>query len=171
MLYTDYVIIINIAANHLQLCVIVQGLYQVELRLLGYENPTQTSCGNSGHRRCCDSTGTSGCTEWRRCDSYFTYCLRSFGNESSQEGGCFDTNEKMISSINTDDRDDESIDFSQSTVLGLDNPFHLQGLSNDYTVSSLVLLSVYVARTIFVVVQYIIVAIDSLNSVCEQNNQ
>ena len=30
---------------------------------------------------------------------------------------------------------EESIDFTQDIVLGLDNPFHLQGLTNDYTVS------------------------------------
>ena len=113
----------------------------MEVRLLGYENPTQTSLRNSGQRRCCDidNLDTSVCI--RGCDSYFTYCLRPFGDEDSREGGCSDSNERMISSINTDDN--ESIDFTQNRVLGLDNPFHLQGLNNDYTVSSLVLLYYY----------------------------
>ena len=60
----------------------------------------------------------------------FTYCLRAFGNQSSQEGGCSDPNERMRSGPNWDDG---SIDFTQDKVLGLDNPFHLQGLSNATT--------------------------------------
>ena len=71
----------------------------------------------------------------RRCDSFFTYCLRAFGDEDSQEGGCSDPNERMISSTNWDDG---SIDFTQDTVLHLNNPFYLHGLRSDYTVSCLV---------------------------------
>ena len=110
----------------------------MEVRLLGYQNPTQTRFRDSGERRCCDGGDSSGCTEgFRRCDSRFTYCLRAFGNQSSQEGGCSDPNERMRSGPNWDDG---SINFTQDKVLGLDNPFHLQGLSNNYTVSCLVLL-------------------------------
>ena len=107
----------------------------MEVKLLGYQNPTQTSFSDSGQRRCCDIHSNSGCAEGQ-CDSFFTYCLRAFGDDDSQEGGC-SNRERMTSDINGDD---ESIDFSRNRVLGLDNPFHLQGFSNDYTVSCLVLL-------------------------------
>ena len=128
--------------NHLQLCVIVQGLYQMEVRLLGYQNPTHTcqDCpvpsDSNGRRRCCDGSSdvTSECDlDYRPCDSYFKYCLRSFGDESAS---C-SNHQKMISSVN---RNDQSIDFSKNIVLGLDNPFRLPGLTDDYTVSSLVVL-------------------------------
>ena len=120
----------------------------MEVRLLGYQNPTGT-CQEcpliNEQRRCCDREDTSGCTMGnRRCDSFFTYCLRSFGNEDSQEGGCSDR-ESMRSDTNQDD--DDPIDFFQAIkVLNLDNPFHLQGLTSDYTVSYLVLLKCFVAH-------------------------
>ena len=79
----------------------------MEVRLLGYQNPTQTSLNNDGQRRCCDIDSTSECAEGQ-CDSYFIYCLRPFGDEDSQEGGCSDSNERMISNTN---RNDGSIDF------------------------------------------------------------
>ena len=135
---------LNVALSELlsllQLCVIVEGLYQVEVRLLGYENPTGRcqACQVllNGIRSCCDDFGKSdGCTDDdRECDSYFTYCLRPFGSQDSQEGGCsnLDNSERMTSNVSSDDG---SIDFTQDIVLGLDNPFHLQGLTNDYTVS------------------------------------
>ena len=131
----------SVFLNHVQLCVIVQGDYQVEVRLLGYENPTQTcqEClRNDRQRRCCDSNNlaTRGCSDGSRCDSYFIYCLRAFDDEDSREGGCSDR-ERMTSGRNWGDG---SIDFTQDTVLGLDNPFYLQGLRSDYMVSALVLL-------------------------------
>ena len=112
----------------------------MEVRLLDYENPTQRCQGcrflDSGFRSCCDDFSRSDrCTDGdRECDSYFTYCLRPFNFLDSQEGGCsdLDSSERMTSSVNSNDR---SIDFTQDIVLGLDNPFHLQGLTNDYTVS------------------------------------
>ena len=106
------------------------------MRLLGYQNPTQRcrECPlRNGFRSCCDNHTISDSCSGLECDSFFTYCLRAFGDEDSQEGGCSDSNERVISSINTNDG--ESIDFTQDTVLGLDNPFHLQGLRNDYAVS------------------------------------
>ena len=60
-----------------------------------------------------------------QCDSFFIYCLRLFGDEDSQEGGCSDTNKIMRSGTIWNDG---SIDFTQDTVLRLNNPFHLQGL-------------------------------------------
>ena len=106
----------------------------MEVRLLGYENPTQRcrECRLINNlRSCCDDFSRNDqCTEGdRECDSYFIYCLRPFGTSNAQEGGCSNF-EKMVSSVHTDDG---MIDFSQSEVLGLDNPLHLRGLRDDYT--------------------------------------
>ena len=98
----------------------------VEVRLFGYENPTGR-CEECPRRfttlpkRCCDDFDRdSNCDEDdRECDSYFTYCLRPFNTTFS---GC-STYETMTSTVNTDDG---PLDFSQSTVLGLHNPFQLQ---------------------------------------------
>ena len=126
--------------NRLQMFVIVQGLYQVEVRLLGYENPTQRcqGCrvfGSQRVRSCCDDFSRSTrCDGDRKCDSYFIYCLRPL---QSQEGSCSNSDRTVTSAVNTDD---EMIDFSQSKVLGLNNSFQLQGLTEDYRVS---LLAVY----------------------------
>ena len=121
--------------THSQMCVIVQGLYLVEVRLLGYENPTQRCLSNGGQRlSCCDDFRRQDrCTDGdRECDSYFIYCLRAFQTRDSQEGGCPNSDRTVTSDVNTDDG---MIDFSQSTVLGLNNPFQLQGLTEDYRVS------------------------------------
>ena len=119
------------------MCVIVKGLYHVEVKLLGYENPTQRcqECRlSNGLRSCCDDFSRNDrCTDDdRECDSYFIYCLRPFETSNTREGGCSNFHEKMISGVNTDDNQ-SGIDFSQSKVLGLDNPLHLHGLTDDYT--------------------------------------
>ena len=123
--------------NRLQMFVIVQGLYQVEVRLLGYENPTQRCQGcrvfGSGVRSCCDDFSRSTrCVGDRKCDSYFIYCLRAFQTRDSQEGGCPNSDGTVTSAVNTDDG---MIDFSQDIILGLENSFQFQGLTKDYTVS------------------------------------
>ena len=132
--------------NHLQMCVIVQGLYLVEVRLLGYENPTG-KCQDCWKRfngqwrwRCCDDFERSNqCTDGdRECDSYFIYCLRPFQTRDSREGGCSNSDKTVTSTVNTDDG---MIDFSQSEVLGLNNPFQLQGLTEDYEVRHLTLIN------------------------------
>ena len=61
--------------------------------------------------------------------SYFIYCLRTIGS-SGRNCSYFGT---RMSFANTDDR---PIDFTnQRSVLGLDNPFQLQGLTDTYSVS------------------------------------
>ena len=123
------------------MCVIVQGLYQVEVRLLGYENPTQRCLSNGGQRlSCCDDFNRQDrCTDGdRECDSYFIYCLRPFQTQGSQEGGCSNSDRAERSAVNVDDG---MIDFSQTEVLGLNNPFQLQGLTDDYRVSYLTLVN------------------------------
>ena len=111
---------------------LVEGRYLVEVRLNGYTNPTGRcpSC-----QSCCDGPVTV-CTGSRLCDSYFTYCLRPFGDARQHPVGCTrSSNEyRNISSINIDDG---PLDFSQSTVLGLNNPQVLSGLEDIYDKVSL----------------------------------
>ncbi len=38
---------------------------------LYYSNPSNTRSDG----RCCDSLNSEECSEWRRCDTYFIYCL------------------------------------------------------------------------------------------------
>ena len=107
---------------------LVQGHYVVELRLNRYSNPS----GRCGHGDvchnlfdqlyCCDSFSTRNCHGDERCDSYFKYCLRPFGEVQLTSQQCFFN--QVRSSTNPDDG---PLDFSQSTVLGLNNPLRLFG--------------------------------------------
>ena len=105
----------------------------MEVRLFGYNNPTQT-CQDclfgqfAADHGCCDNFVRTVCMGGDQCDSYFIYCLRTIGS-TGRNCSYFGT---RMSSANTDDR---PIDFSQSSVLGLDNPLQLQGLTDAYTVS------------------------------------
>ena len=106
----------------------------VELTVFDYDNPTGTcydpqECVREGQHRCCDvNLFFPECTGFRRCDSYFTYCLRSLGSEGQ---GCSGYEER-ISSRNQDDSD--PIDVTQSMVLGLENPLILRGITDNYDV-------------------------------------
>ena len=141
--------------NHLQLCIVVQGFYLVEVRLLGYENPTEKCQGclrtynGISTLRCCDDFSRSDqCTDGgRECDSYFIYCLRPLQSQDFQEGGCSNSDRTVTSAVNVDD---EMIDFTQSEILGLNNPFQLQGLTKDYRVSYTSVNSEYIHRQLIV---------------------
>ena len=118
----------------------VEGRYLVEVRLNGYTNPTGSCQGckrspGSG-LTCCDTVHvTSDCMrDGRQCDSYFVYCLRPFGDARQPPRGCSSDEYRNVSSINTDDG---SLDFSQSTVLLLNNPQVLSGLEDIYDEVSL----------------------------------
>ena len=126
-----------------QVCVLVEGRYLVEVRLNGYTNPTgqcqdckilfdwiQTCCDVEVPPEILRPITTSGCTGDRRCDSYFNYCLRPFGDE--QPDGC-SSDEYTTSSRNSNDG---PLNFTQSRVLGLSNPQVLSGLKDAYQVSS-----------------------------------
>ena len=78
---------------------------------------------------CCDSLETT-CSDGDRCDSYFHYCLRPLGEVRL---GCLANERRATSQSNMDDKSD--IDFSLSTVLGLNNPQNLSGLGDAYEVS------------------------------------
>ena len=120
---------ISVIAILLQVCVSVEGLYQLEVTIFGYDNPTGRcqECGNN--RGCCDRFGSTSCSGSDRCDSYFNYCLRTLG--STERGCTYFGNQRSES--NTDDR---PLNFSQNMVLGLENPTTLRGLTNTYMVIS-----------------------------------
>ena len=122
----------------MQVCVLVDGLYQLEVTVFGYNNPTGRcqDCieEDDDIRGCCDDFENTRCSGSELCDSFFTYCLRTIG--STGRGCSYFGNQ--ISGVNSDDG---PLNFSQSTVLGLTNPIILQGLTNTYTVMSLVLVS------------------------------
>ena len=116
---------------------LVEGLYVLQLQLLGYDNPTQERlfcnddvCSSDlDLGQCCDGSGT--CTNGgRRCDTFFIFCLRPLG---TLVFGCgFSSAIVIQSDVN---ENDAVINFSQSTILGLSNPINFPGLTNDWNVS------------------------------------
>ena len=109
-----------------QVCVLVQGLYQLEVTVFGYDNPTARCQGCGSLQGCCESFDSTSCGN-DHCDSYFTYCLRTIGSTGR---GCFYFGNR----ISDRNDNDGSLDFSQSMVLGLENPIILWGLTNTYMV-------------------------------------
>ena len=117
---------------------LVEGLYVLQLQLLGYSNPAQKRlfcnddlCSSDlDLGRCCDG-GSGPCTNGdRRCDSFFTYCLRPLGTPG------FNCGSRSGSEIQSDmNENNAAVDFSRSTVLGLTNPINFPGLTNDWNVS------------------------------------
>ena len=121
-----HAILLTVILND-QVCVLVEGLYQLEVTVFGYNNPNGR-CQNCGDLRgCCDEFDITSCFGSDRCDSFFTYCLRTIG--STGRGCSYSGNQR--SDRNTDDR---PLDFSQNMVLGLENPIILQGLTETYMV-------------------------------------
>ena len=117
----------------MQVCVLVRGRYLVEVTVFDYNNPTQTcqDCRDGPFDMtvgCCDNFDRTICNGGDRCDSFFYYCLRTIG--SAGRNCSYFGNRTSTANI-----DDGQIDFSQSTVLGLENPLQLQGLTDAYTVS------------------------------------
>ena len=115
---------------------LVRGRYVVEVELLGYDNPTQRcqDCrrGQFADPGCCDFYDRTICTRQvnYRCDSYFFYCLRTIGH--SGRNCSYFGNRTSDSNL-----DDGLINFNLSSVLGLENPLQLQGLTDVYAVSYL----------------------------------
>ena len=68
----------------------------------------------------------------RRCDTFFTYCLRPLNTTGFDCGSS--SGSEIQSGVN---ENDAAVNFSQSTVLGLSNPINLPGLTNDWNVSVL----------------------------------
>jgi hypothetical protein len=108
----------------------------LEVRLYGYSNPTGTCQGcvsvQTSEHGCCDRFNTTECSSGLLCDTYFDYCLRPLGSEEEGGGGGGCSYSGYV--ISTTNRDDRFVDFSPSTVLGLDNPLILPGLTSDWNV-------------------------------------
>ena len=105
----------------------------MEVRLFGYDNPTQRcqDCRTGGefaNPGCCDFHDRTICMGLERCDSYFFYCLRPIGSTGRN---CSYFGNLISASID----DDGFINFNQSSVLGLENPLELPGLTDIYAVS------------------------------------
>ena len=113
----------------------MEGLYILQAQLLDYDNPNQLSfhCSNQSEFcqvDCCD--GRQDCVSGnRRCDTFFTFCLRPLGTTGFGCGSPSSGSE-IQSEVN---QNDAAIDFSQSTFLGLSNPIVIPGLTNDWNVS------------------------------------
>jgi hypothetical protein len=109
----------------------VDGLYQLEVTVFGYNNPTGRCQGCGDLQGCCDGFGSTNCAsiQFNLCDSYFNYCLRTIG--STERGCSYFGNQRSNSNTG-----DAPLDFSQNMVLGLENPITLQGLTDTYTVIS-----------------------------------
>ena len=81
---------------------------------------------------CCDRHNTTECSDFL-CDTYFDYCLRPLGSKEEGAGGCSYSGYV----VSTSNRNDGFVNFSRSTVtvLGLDNPLILPGLTNNWNVN------------------------------------
>ena len=126
----------------MQICEHVQGLYLLEVRLNGYENPDgkciDPNCPlRMNTHSCCDNFGKFGdCNRPdRACDSYFIFCLRTFGTQREiLYNYCQENyNGTRLTSVNVNDG---LLNYTNKTVLGLENPFLLPGLTEEYKVSS-----------------------------------
>ena len=127
--------------NIMQVCVLVQGRYLVEVRLNEYENREGKCIGgcprdeaDTTHSCCDDFSRFSNCDGMnRQCDSYFIFCLRPFGSRRVTYDCRNLYNDTRMTSVNDNDG---PVDFTSSTVLGLENPFLLPGLTEEYEVSN-----------------------------------
>ena len=126
---------VSVANSSTQAFAFVEGRYFLEVSVHGYSNPTGTcrDCSVDGQRvrGCCDRFRTTDCSGDLLCDSFFTYCV------GSDDGGCVDPLQQRTSAVNINDG---PVNFSQSTVLGLENPLILQGLTHAYRVCGRLLL-------------------------------
>ena len=113
------------------MCVLVEGLYQLEVTVFGYNNPTGRCEECTWEQNaCCDSSATD-CNGDNLCDSYFIYSVQR------PLGGTDRDCSYSINQTSNINHNDAPLDFSQSPVLGLENPVILQGLTDTYMVMAL----------------------------------
>ena len=117
------------------MCVLTQGQYVIEIGFFGYNNPTGrcAECpipAGQTLRSCCDDFVSTTCTDAARCDSFFYFCLRALGDRRTTNGCTYPGSN--VTFANTDDASLSSTTIR--SVLGLDNPFQLPGLTTDYNV-------------------------------------
>ncbi len=124
----------------------VRGDYILRVQVHDYENPTNRCAQDQG---CCDDSGTT-CNSFRRCDNEFFFCVRPLGTPLPAEQALFNTvSERSVENRSRDlqclqtlaafrsqtNNDAASINFQQSTFLGLPNPIVFQVIANVYEVS------------------------------------
>lgn len=110
----------------------------MRVKVHSYDNPTNQCSGsncnftsaNPEDFKCCDTRNTTNCTGGMRCDNMFTYCLQPLKMQPVING-CNDS-DVMTSTPNWNG---SAINFTQDMVLGLDNPFFLEGLAMEWMVS------------------------------------
>ena len=111
--------------------------YEVVVMVDNYTNPSQSarrqtsnSCRGS-NCSCCDSPERDGSGNCQNgCDSSFDYCLRKVDGGAACSGHGGGTVLRSYTNF-----DDGSIDFSQNSVLNLNNPLVFQGLTDTWKVS------------------------------------
>ena len=120
------------------------------MELFSYDNPTgrcQDCPLRIGQHSCCDDQNSNNrcydSDDIRPCDTFFILCLRSL---NSTERDC-----SYVARV-TSDTDwqgrDLPIDFTQApTLLGLDNPLSLPGLTDTYTVSIYIQFTLCTSKT------------------------
>ncbi len=110
----------------MQLSVLVSADYVLQVEMVSYSHPSNTRSDG----QCCDPGNGGECTGEERCDTYFIYCLRPRFSTT----GC-KNNERGFTVVSENfSPDGAAIDFSQSTVLGVSNPFNLTGISTAWEV-------------------------------------
>ena len=97
--------------------ILVRAEYVIEVHVQSYSNPSNKAFDQDGD--CCDPSSHSACTGAELCDSYFMFCLRPL-NTSPTQRGCDTPN--ITSEVA---RNDASINFINSTFLGIANPLLL----------------------------------------------
>ena len=111
---------------------VVKGRYILQVTISGYINPFQRCAGCASLSRCCDTNfNTNSCFGNRRCDTFFFFCLRPIDSNVRNGTGCSYSG-NLTSEVN---ENDATINFDQTTFLGLDNPLTLEGLTDAWNVS------------------------------------
>ena len=129
---------------YMQVCVLVQGRYVLQVRLNGYVGQEGNCIGcplldppgpGRRTRSCCDDhEHFNNCDhDDRQCDIYFIFCLRPFGSQRGRYDCQTFYNDTRVTSVNNNDG---PVDFTNEMVLDLENPFLLPGLTEKYEVSN-----------------------------------
>ena len=108
----------------------MSGRYSVSITLHSYSNLQHTCVRCNTY--CCDERRTGECTGSSRCDTLFSFCLVREGSFSSNPPiRC----NGPSTNTDTQSNSDGTINFALGAVLGITNPFVLDGISNLWTVS------------------------------------
>lgn len=124
--------------------------YILRVQIHAYSNPTNRCAGCGAVQGCCDNPEVFECTNNRKCDNEFFFCVRPLGtarqtldillasvpiNMTEQRGTylqCLQPPPALTSSINTDGL---PIDYSSAIFLGLPNPLEFRVNASVWEVS------------------------------------